>query len=680
MVLKSLRKTLLLSASLIAMNGYAQLSTNPDKFLGNISTRSNVDTDGKVFADYWNQITPENETKWQSVENTDGVFTWGGADNCSNYAKNHKFPFKFHCFLWGSQYPDWKDPSQNPDWTGWMVDLNDYNRFVQIKDWMDATKKHYPTLDLIDVVNEAVPGHQKFTYIWENPLGGTGETGYDWIVKAFDMAYERYPEAVLIYNDFNTFQWNTDQYIDLVTKIRDAGAPIDAYGCQSHDLTGCSAYTFKNSLNKIQNALKMPMYITEYDIANADDKAQLNDYKAQFPLMWEADYCAGVTLWGWIYGKTWTDGGNSGLIKTNGVERPALTWLREYMASDAAKNAKSPYPGMKKPISFYIRPHFYKAPINEPNEITITAKMHNGAQVEKVELYANSKLVATVTEPTDATKGTYTCYVTPTSVTAKVNLKAIAYTNDGKTYERLGGFYGNKWPRKPFYGEPLALPGVLEGENFDMGGEGISYHSSRTGVLDNNYREDKEKTSIFELADNSGYYITNSNAGDWYDYTFTTANSRVKFEAIVSTNDAEGAAYTMYVYNSNGDMVCQREVEVPFTERNKYTKVTGTSIGTRTLQVGETYRLRILFNKGHAKIDKIYLGLTEEEALGIQDVNIQEEGASYTVYSPSGVQVGEIDAQDNADAIRQIRNLTNAAGIYIIKDNASGKSKTVAVK
>ena len=23
--------------------------------------------------------------------------------------------------------------------------------------------------------------------------------------------------------------------------------------------------------------------------------------------MWEADYCAGVTLWGWFYGKTWVD-------------------------------------------------------------------------------------------------------------------------------------------------------------------------------------------------------------------------------------------------------------------------------------------------------------------------------------------------------------------------------------
>ena len=68
----------------------------------------------------------------------------------------------------------------------------------------------------------------------------------------------------------------------------------------------------------------MPMYSTEYDVGTEDDELQLKAYKEQIPYMWEADYCAGITLWGWIYGSTWTTDGNSGLIK-NKVERPALT-------------------------------------------------------------------------------------------------------------------------------------------------------------------------------------------------------------------------------------------------------------------------------------------------------------------------------------------------------------------
>ena len=74
--------------------------------------------------------------------------------------------------------------------------------------------------------------------------------------------------------------------------------------------------------------------------------------------MWEADYCAGVTIWGYVYGATWVD--HSGLYK-NGVERPAMTWLKEYMATDKAKTAKSPFPGGKKQISLYIKPSSIKA-------------------------------------------------------------------------------------------------------------------------------------------------------------------------------------------------------------------------------------------------------------------------------------------------------------------------------
>ncbi len=661
-------------AAMLSAGSYAQLNSNPDKFLGNITTNGQVNGAGIEFATLWDQITPENETKWSSVQGGgQSSWTWGGADNCSNYAKNHKFPFKFHCLLWGAQYPNW------------INSLNNYDRFVAVKDWMDKIKTKYPTVEMIDVVNEAVQGHQANTPTWYAPLGGQGETGFDWIVKAFDMAYERFPNTILIYNDYNTFQWNTQQFIDLVTKLRDAGAPIDAYGCQSHDLTNCSASTLKNSMNNIQNALKMPMYITEYDIGTINDNNQLRDYKAQIPLLWEADYCAGVTLWGYNYGSTWTSDkdaqgneinrGHSGIIK-NGVDRPAMTWLREYMASDKAKTAKSPYPGMKKPISFYIRPKFYKAPINEPNEITITAKMHNGAKVEKVELYANSQLVATVTEPTDAKKGTYTCYVTPTNVTSKTNLKAIAYTNDGKTYERLGGFYGNQWPRKPYGDVPAVLPCIIEAEDFNMGGKNISYYTSSGSRSTTTYRNDQENVMI--ATTDGGYYVNAASQGDWFDYTFQiNKTGSMRFQTVVGSME-DGAAITIYLYNSKGDMLLQRDIEVPKTGRKTFTTLEGAL--TRITATGE-YKLRVQYSKGKAFMDNIAVGTKADlETIGIEEVNAPEDNCDFMVYSVAGAQVGKISAADNEDAIRQIRNLTNANGVFVIKNRANGEAKKVMVK
>ena len=90
------------------LKAVAQLSSNPDKFLGNITTRYNVDYGNEKFYTLWNQITCENESKWGSIEGSRrGSFNWGGTDAAYNYAKQYGFPFKFHTLIWGAQYPSW---------------------------------------------------------------------------------------------------------------------------------------------------------------------------------------------------------------------------------------------------------------------------------------------------------------------------------------------------------------------------------------------------------------------------------------------------------------------------------------------------------------------------------------------------------------------------------------------
>ena len=427
--MKQMIKGCLVAAGLwlFSLGTMAQLSTNPDKFLGNITTGwpGSMDYNGFKFSEYWNQVTPENGTKWGTVEGTRNSYYWSGADPAFKYAKEHGFPFKFHCLVWGSQYPNW------------IKNLSAEDRYKAIEKWMDKVKSKYPDLELIDVVNEAIDGHQADTYLMREALGGNGETGYDWIIKAFEMAHERWPNAILIYNDFNTFNWNTDQFIDLVRTLRDAGAPIDAYGCQAHDLGGVSQNTFKSVMAKIQDALKMPMYITEYDIGDTNDSNQKWNYQQHFPVMWEADYCAGVTLWGWMYGNTWINDNNtgekgiSGIIK-NKKERSALTWLREYMQTDAAKNAKSPFPGMKKEASVYVKPESLRGKVGDPINIEVRASMRTKT-IDHVDLYVNDQLVETMYE------APYTISYVPTD-NGYNEVKAVVTTTDGSVYERLSRF------------------------------------------------------------------------------------------------------------------------------------------------------------------------------------------------------------------------------------------------
>lgn len=454
-------------ACLSPMKVNAQLSSNPDKFLGNITTRYQMDAGGGVDPYYklWNQVTPENESKWGSVEGTRGSFNWG-CDTPFNYAKKYGFTYKFHAFVWGAQYPNWFTSS-----------LSISERYKAIVTWFDAVKKKYPELPMIDVVNEAVGMHQQGNPLMKESLGGGGKTGYDWLIRAFEMAYERYPDAILIYNDFNTFQHDTNSYLELVRTLRDFGAPIDAYGNQSHDVNDISVDKLKSSMKTLNDGLKMPMYITELDIDIADDNKQKKQYEDIFPIMWEAEQCAGVTIWGYIHGATWVS--NSGIIK-NGKDRPAMTWLREYMQSDAAKNAKSPFPGMKKEASVYIRPADMNVAKGDKLPIKLRASMATKT-IEKIDLYVGEELIATLTEAPYLTE-----YAVPADAEAGwKELKAVITATDGSTYERYSRFQvlNSTELREPFNGAPVELPGTINVTEFDKGAQTVSYNkASRTAT------------------------------------------------------------------------------------------------------------------------------------------------------------------------------------------------------
>ena len=459
---------------LLPLSLWAQLSSNPYKFLGNITTSYNVDAGGGVpqFYKLWNQITCENESKWSSVEGSRGNFNWGGANNAFNYAKQHNFTYKFHALVWGAQYPSW------------LESLSAGERFSAMTNWFDHAKAQYETLPMIDVVNEAIGNHQAGNPMIKETLGGGGKTGYDWLIKAFEMAYERWPDAILIYNDYNSIRWDLDNYITLVQTLRDAGAPIDAYGNQSHDVSDISETELRNALKKQQDALKMPMFITELDIDKGNDAQQKAQYQIVLPAMWEAPYCAGVTLWGYVHGATWVD--NSGLYK-NGAERAAMTWIKEYMETDAAKNAVGPFPGTKKEASIYIRPAALKVAKDDVLPIKVRARMATKT-IEKIDLYVDGELIATMTEEP------YIANYEASSVGTNKTVKAVVTTTDGTTYERYSRISvarGTK--RKPYNDVIPELPGTIKADEYDEGLSGVSYNnasrSTTTATKDGQWME-----------------------------------------------------------------------------------------------------------------------------------------------------------------------------------------------
>jgi hypothetical protein len=176
-------------------------------------------------------------------------------------------------------------------------------------------------------------------------LGGSGSTGYDWIIKSFKMARKRWPKAILMYNDYNNIEWDKDvQYTyDLVKKMIEVDAPIDAIGCQAHDAFRRPTSKVKSNIDKLAS-LGLPIFITEYDIQVTDDNKQLKIMKEQFPMFWNHPKIAGITYWGYIVGATWRNG--TGLMRSNGTERPALTWLKKYVNENP--NPSNDFPDLLK--------------------------------------------------------------------------------------------------------------------------------------------------------------------------------------------------------------------------------------------------------------------------------------------------------------------------------------------
>jgi GH35 family endo-1,4-beta-xylanase len=104
---------------------------------------------------------------------------------------------------------------------------------------------------------------------------------------------------------------------------------------QAHGLENFSAAQLKAKLNRLDSALNLPIYISEYDVAKTDDQEQLSVYKAQFPVFYNHASVKGITLWGYVKGRTWRDG--TGLIAEDGTARPAMCWLMNYLQQHPKK-------------------------------------------------------------------------------------------------------------------------------------------------------------------------------------------------------------------------------------------------------------------------------------------------------------------------------------------------------
>ena len=563
------------------------LADGAAKFVGNITTNGQVRSD---FTSLWNQITAENECKWASIQGNRGSYNWSGCDAAYNWAKNNGGHFKFHALVWGSQYPNW------------LNGLSADETKKAITEWFDSVKKHYPDLEMIDVVNEAIKsgGSYHSGYGKNNniiPALGGDNGNYEFVVTAFKMARERWPDAILIYNDYNTVQWQKNEGIDLINKLKKQNAPVDAYGLQAHDMqvsgggnggTGgggscLNINTLKSAIEEIWNKTQMPMFISEYDIASNDDQDQKNCYSQQISYFMENEHIAGITLWGYIYGSTWTSGGNSGIIR-NGQDRPAMTWLKEYLKSNKGVNTTG----------------------------------------------------------------------LPTGELTQVDPE----------------------PQTPFKGQPIAVPGKIEAEDFDNPGKGKGNNSYAVGSSGNGDSDYRDGTTVNVYKKGTGNVIGYNQTGNYYQYTIRVPEAGTY--NVVAHVAADGAGSFVFKV---GDTAVSDEISVEGSSWDDFFDVTGTI----KLSKGEQI-LTLEVTKEYFDIDYFEFKAVSDTLVEPPDVvrNVMLDSGKlqqYFVFDQMGMKLGVLSAYGFNAAINILRSSSEVVrpGVYYLMNRWSGEKRSAVV-
>jgi endo-1,4-beta-xylanase len=277
------------------------------------------------FTAYWNKVTPENAGKWGRVEASRDVMHWAPLDAAFELAKSNGLPFHQHVLVWGNQQP------------AWIENLPPAEQLEEIEEWFRLVAERYPGIDIVEVVNEPLhdPPNQRGegggNYI--KALGGGGVTGWDWVVTAFRMARDHFPDSKLMINEYSVSNnvERTGQYVEII-RLLQARDLVDVIGVQGHAFStrpDVPMATHRRNLDTLA-ATGLPIHVTEMDVDGPEDDIQLADYRRIFPVFWEHPAVQGITMWGYLPG-LWRSEERAFLVDENGVERPAMVWLKEYV-------------------------------------------------------------------------------------------------------------------------------------------------------------------------------------------------------------------------------------------------------------------------------------------------------------------------------------------------------------
>lgn len=153
--------------------------------------------------------------------------------------------------------------------------------------------------------------------------------------------------------------------------------------------------------------------------------------------------------------------------------------------------------------------------------------------------------------------------------------------------------------RSPFGGAPVTLPGTVEAENYDVGGQGLTYNDTDSANIPGAYRP-TEGVDI-EARDDGGFHVGYVEPGEWIEYTVVVPETdRYTITAYVASLNGGGA------FSFSAGAATSTAFAVPST--GGWQTLVPVS-GTMRLSAGEqVIRFRIGAASGPFNLDRFAIG------------------------------------------------------------------------
>lgn len=274
-------------------------------------------------------------------------------------------------------------------------------------------------------------------------------------------------------------------------------------------------------------------------------------------------------------------------------------------------------------------------------------------------------------------------YAIPGTFDAKLMVKYIDNTTDTKTITIVVN--GPDEPL-PYSGTAIDLPGTIEAENYDLGGEGVAYHDTEeenkavtAGSIE--YRAD-DGVDVQVSADETLVNIGYTNADEWANYTVNVEEAgSFDFDFIVASGGASGgASIKLQLVNPETGAATDLGETGDFDNTGGWDSYSSVPVNGVNLAQGIN-TLRVFFTGGATNLDKINVAVASTGGGGGPIGPLKIAFASNNLASDTGFISVLEDAGHTVEAVEGKYDNLDAAGaaelnsfdlVLISRNNNSG--------